>query len=293
MAAYRPGQGLSTEALQRLRARKQHAMEGLNLPAQDDSKQWDHLLGEGAKKKPRCGICTMPLSSAEYAAKHLVCWRCSSSSARQSEGKKRHPTYESCATPSTQAGSEDWSESDQSTPQETCGSSPAPTSNQLVLAMLIKSLEGTWAGCEGESYRFQCTKNFPWCCVLEEDPRFPLTCRVLFDVEENMLYLGAGKSHILDIAEFLNDSSRLRWSPARTLSETSFVWHRLPGVDSTDTSSTTSEVSLSSDEVHAQRSESAQTMGVDRRKTRRHRHGTWQPSLRRILSDSSTKEPSQ
>mmetsp|Transcript_102226 Transcript_102226/g.288803 ORF Transcript_102226/g.288803 Transcript_102226/m.288803 type:complete len:473 (-) Transcript_102226:62-1480(-) len=77
MPAYRPGQGLSAEALQRLRARKTEASGIADLPAEDASEQWDQVLGEGAKKKVRCGICTRPLGATEQAEKRLVCLACS------------------------------------------------------------------------------------------------------------------------------------------------------------------------------------------------------------------------
>mmetsp|Transcript_81693 Transcript_81693/g.142087 ORF Transcript_81693/g.142087 Transcript_81693/m.142087 type:complete len:299 (+) Transcript_81693:48-944(+) len=295
MTAYRPGQGLNSEALERLRLRKQHATEGLNLPAQDESKQWDHLLGEGAKKKPRCGICTMPLSEAEHAAKQLVCQGCSTPTVTPADSRKtRRRTRLSCATPSTRAGSEDWSESGRSTP---CGPVPSvPTPSKVTLSLVRQTLEGAWMGSEGESYRFICGKEVPWSCVLEEDPRFPLTCPLVFDEPGNKLLLGATGSHMLDLDEFLSDFCCLRWHPSSDPSETSFVWrrpeHKLPEEDFVETSSTTSEASLSSNEMHPLQSKRAKTLVAQRTRTRRHTKADWQPTLQRILSHSLNTGPS-
>lgn len=65
--AYQPGRGISGEALERLRARKQAEAGIADVPAEDQSDQWDRLLGTGAKKKLRCGVCTRPLSEEEQA----------------------------------------------------------------------------------------------------------------------------------------------------------------------------------------------------------------------------------
>lgn len=76
--AYRPGQGLSKAAVQRLQERK--CVDGGigDVPAEDANNQWDKVLGgTGQKKKLRCGSCTRPLSEEEIAEKALVCARCS------------------------------------------------------------------------------------------------------------------------------------------------------------------------------------------------------------------------
>jgi len=76
MPSYRPGQGLSDEAVERLRARKTAANSVADVPAQDSNAQWDRLLGTGATKKLRCGVCTRPLSEDDQLAKRVVCSLC-------------------------------------------------------------------------------------------------------------------------------------------------------------------------------------------------------------------------
>mmetsp|Transcript_46757 Transcript_46757/g.100073 ORF Transcript_46757/g.100073 Transcript_46757/m.100073 type:complete len:377 (-) Transcript_46757:117-1247(-) len=68
------GERLDLEAVERLRQRK--AEESL-LPPEVDAKQ-AALLGNGAKKVPRCGKCTRPLEEDAIEAKSLVCNRCKS-----------------------------------------------------------------------------------------------------------------------------------------------------------------------------------------------------------------------
>eukprot|EP00446_Apocalathium_sp_SHHI-4_P015834 CAMPEP_0177209476 /NCGR_PEP_ID=MMETSP0367-20130122/31040_1 /TAXON_ID=447022 ORGANISM="Scrippsiella hangoei-like, Strain SHHI-4" /NCGR_SAMPLE_ID=MMETSP0367 /ASSEMBLY_ACC=CAM_ASM_000362 /LENGTH=187 /DNA_ID=CAMNT_0018658519 /DNA_START=33 /DNA_END=596 /DNA_ORIENTATION=- len=68
--AYRPGMGVTRDAVDRLRQRRQAEADGsarggggggLELPGVDDSEQASLLLGNGAKKVARCGLCTRPL----------------------------------------------------------------------------------------------------------------------------------------------------------------------------------------------------------------------------------------
>lgn len=82
MAVYRPGQGLSARATESLRARR------AVLPAEDSSAQASRLLGGGAQKKPRCGVCTRPLSDSELAAQQLVCTACSMPAASLTAGDR-------------------------------------------------------------------------------------------------------------------------------------------------------------------------------------------------------------
>merc|ERR1712232_1262853 len=89
MPAYVPGQGLSKEALERLRNRKTQASGIADLPAVDASKQWEQVIGDGARKKVRCGICTRPLGEQEQAEKRLVCDTCAAASADQSAPRHR------------------------------------------------------------------------------------------------------------------------------------------------------------------------------------------------------------
>ncbi|CAL1155606.1 unnamed protein product [Cladocopium goreaui] len=68
MALYQPGQGLNPAAIARLRGRKDVNKVFNDLPAEDYSKQWDSLLGQGAKKKLRCSHCTRHASVASGMA---------------------------------------------------------------------------------------------------------------------------------------------------------------------------------------------------------------------------------
>eukprot|EP00746_Dinoflagellata_sp_MGD_P129149 gnl/MRDRNA2_/MRDRNA2_63396_c0_seq1.p1 gnl/MRDRNA2_/MRDRNA2_63396_c0~~gnl/MRDRNA2_/MRDRNA2_63396_c0_seq1.p1 ORF type:complete len:181 (+),score=26.93 gnl/MRDRNA2_/MRDRNA2_63396_c0_seq1:111-653(+) len=95
---YRPGQGLSNSATERLRVRRKEG-EGeaaLELPGKDESEQANMLLGNGAKKVARCGICTRPLDEAAVKAEKFKCSRCSpvkergSRTAQQSFGGSRN-----------------------------------------------------------------------------------------------------------------------------------------------------------------------------------------------------------
>lgn len=67
---------MNSEALERLRLRKQAAAGIADVPAEDSNEQWRQVLGDGAKKKLRCGICTRPLGEQEQAEKSLVCSAC-------------------------------------------------------------------------------------------------------------------------------------------------------------------------------------------------------------------------
>eukprot|EP00747_Dinoflagellata_sp_TGD_P195484 gnl/TRDRNA2_/TRDRNA2_64235_c0_seq2.p3 gnl/TRDRNA2_/TRDRNA2_64235_c0~~gnl/TRDRNA2_/TRDRNA2_64235_c0_seq2.p3 ORF type:complete len:140 (+),score=17.69 gnl/TRDRNA2_/TRDRNA2_64235_c0_seq2:158-577(+) len=76
--AYRPGQGLCKESLERLKKRREEGTGGRasEFPAEDDSEQANLLLGNGAMKKPRCGVCTRMLKDEELDIKRVVCFRC-------------------------------------------------------------------------------------------------------------------------------------------------------------------------------------------------------------------------
>jgi len=65
---------------ERLRVRRTVGESGTDLPAQDDSKQWDQLLGAGARKKTRCSVCTRPLEDSMVAAAAFLCSSCTPSS---------------------------------------------------------------------------------------------------------------------------------------------------------------------------------------------------------------------
>mmetsp|Transcript_12552 Transcript_12552/g.40334 ORF Transcript_12552/g.40334 Transcript_12552/m.40334 type:complete len:200 (+) Transcript_12552:95-694(+) len=83
--AYRPGMGVTRDAVDRLRQRRQAEADGsarggggggLELPGVDDSEQASLLLGNGAKKVARCGLCTRPLDELAADAGVATCSRC-------------------------------------------------------------------------------------------------------------------------------------------------------------------------------------------------------------------------
>merc|ERR1712232_655172 len=78
---------------ERLRDRKTQAPGIADLPAVDGSRQWEQVIGDGARKKVRCGICTRPLGEQEQAEKRLVCDTCINTSmeaADQSAPRRRN-----------------------------------------------------------------------------------------------------------------------------------------------------------------------------------------------------------
>lgn len=130
MATYRPGQGLNKEALERLRMRRILGESSTDLPAQDDSKQWDQLLGVGAKKKTRCSICTRPLEDDSVSSSTFLCSSCASSSGMKVNTSAREHSKtviehdKTCtaakqrsSTPSTDTGSDYADGSMQATPR--------------------------------------------------------------------------------------------------------------------------------------------------------------------------------
>jgi len=251
MPAYRPGKGISSEAAQRLRARME--VGGASLPSVDKSKQWDCILGEGARKKTRCGICTRPLPENEdgSAVSGLVCPDCAApplpeatkddigSMLRFLLDMQEH--VDTCAavaplkvrqnaagwlTPSTEV-SEDI-DAAVSTPmiEQQTGLKP-PTSAQVTLAALKKGLSGAWVGSRGEIYRILFNNETRWTCVLEgakPSKTFPLS----FDQEENVVWWGVARSHFLGAFEVCEQPDQLMWHDAHGTHEwtTDFIWYR-------------------------------------------------------------------
>ncbi|CAK0904998.1 unnamed protein product [Prorocentrum cordatum] len=113
MAAYRPGQGLTSGTAEKLRARQRAAEKcevcgerveeaGLNCASVDDSRQWKGLLGEGtgARKKARCGECTRPLPEDHDPALGAFCAACAPRCAALLDaGRRREERVEPEAAP--------------------------------------------------------------------------------------------------------------------------------------------------------------------------------------------------
>jgi len=70
--------GFDADAVDRLRARHGQEVEvkNRNFPGADDSSQTSLLLGNGARKVPRCGKCTRPLDKVALQAQSFICARC-------------------------------------------------------------------------------------------------------------------------------------------------------------------------------------------------------------------------
>eukprot|EP00933_Yihiella_yeosuensis_P047235 TRINITY_DN42984_c0_g1_i1.p1 TRINITY_DN42984_c0_g1~~TRINITY_DN42984_c0_g1_i1.p1 ORF type:complete len:161 (+),score=25.56 TRINITY_DN42984_c0_g1_i1:110-592(+) len=91
---YVPGRGLCKASTDRLRERQDERRRGersdleRELPGEADDEQANMLLGNGAKKVMRCGVCTKPLDQDAVAAKKFVCSRCSGDAPPQTEAEK-------------------------------------------------------------------------------------------------------------------------------------------------------------------------------------------------------------
>jgi len=234
MPAYKPGQGLSNEALVRLRARKQGTEGAVELPAKDQSQQWDQLLGVGAKKKPRCGICTRPLGAEELVAKQLVCDRCTSPPAEGfvSESKRLQESLApvGCPTPSTVASDD----SERSTSDIPRMHSPSPA--QVMLTAVKKALAGHWLDDNHGTYRIDFHEETRWTCVLEgadRSLRFPLS----YDARRNVIWWGADKTHFIDASAVFERPDEIRWyqSGDTERHQPEFAWYRFsPAEDMND-----------------------------------------------------------
>lgn len=155
MSSYRPGQGISGDALERLRARKTAQSAVADIPAADDSQQWDRLLGVAAKKKLRCGVCTKPLSEEDQCEKRIVCLACSrgssSSSVRLSAETLVTEEFQKCvfyfclqAAPASVTSSQDSTDKKTENPAVTrtaASTAPAqPNANENLLPTLERGI---------------------------------------------------------------------------------------------------------------------------------------------------------
>lgn len=229
--AYRPGQGLNSEALERLRARKQQA-----LPAEDDSKQWDSLLGGGAKKKTRCGVCTRPLSNEEQCTNTFICSLCAQASRHVSKGRRQtnhthkrrrrvSPGVEqttrtkmSCETPSTRAGSDCQSPRD--------SEQTIVTADELLVATVTKALCHRWIDDAGGIYTVRYEGGSRWTCVFIDQLKSRRIVSLSMDAETHVVWWG--NDHFFDISELCSDADNLNWYNVDDISQQlpDYVWRR-------------------------------------------------------------------
>jgi len=238
MATYRPGHGLSRDSTERLRARKlEQVGVGSKLPAVDESKQWDSLLGVGAQKKPRCGICTRPLSHEEWAGGQPICPRCHSASAKEAprtkpRGRACASASVACATPSTRLASEysggTASNSPRSvnTPELAEQEVKPPTSEDVWLTVLKRGLEGEWIGQEGETYKVRFRDDTCFTCEFRVGGQ-ARTVMLHADTDSNLIVWGAEGSHSLDASEICGASAEITWRPYKaTCHASEMCWQR-------------------------------------------------------------------
>eukprot|EP00927_Polykrikos_kofoidii_P049608 TRINITY_DN43648_c0_g1_i1.p1 TRINITY_DN43648_c0_g1~~TRINITY_DN43648_c0_g1_i1.p1 ORF type:complete len:365 (+),score=43.41 TRINITY_DN43648_c0_g1_i1:164-1096(+) len=240
MLAYHPGQGLSAEAIERLRARKKAGVGIICLPKQDTSIQCADLLGGGATKKVRCGICTRPLSHEDTVKGRLVCTCCHLSTSQAHEAPScvgRHAQGDGvpcvCPTSSIQEASE-VTEMTMASPDSCEG---IQTSNPLlgetavddVMAAVKKGLEGSWEGDYGELYWVYPAGTTSWTCVLEgSDNASPVSFSLQYHERERLVQWGNGKTHFVLASELCHNLDRVVWYPAfgKRTRQTRFVWYR-------------------------------------------------------------------
>lgn len=264
MALYQPGRGLSTQATQRLRERKVGGA-GFSvmssLPAEDECRQWEALLGVGAKKKARCSQCTRPLGSAELACRQVLCKRCTTSAAvdlaeqlKLSQQGQQHRKWlqgrgamamaslaldegfadegkatsvPGCPTPSTQADAA--SEGD----VDSLGSSP-PSPDQVMLALLRKRIEGDWVDAEGKRCRIvfsTCDEN-RITCIVQDSSLNQEYMSFYLDTRDRLVWWGTERSFFLDLSEIEWTSDHITWHDSGNGEKprVDFEWHR-PGTE--------------------------------------------------------------
>lgn len=258
MALYQPGQGLNPAAIARLRGRKDVNKVFNDLPAEDYSKQWDSLLGQGAKKKLRCSHCTRPLKAEDSSARHLLCERClperhleASPLLEEEEGlilrhkappaPTREPRFlhlDSCTetaqarleslpqTPSTAAAN---SEEDA---EALSGEPSQPPPNDVVVT-LKQRLLGIWIGPKGEQYNLSLSPAEPGIlCSKKEKEDSPTAERIplFLDVRDKLVWWGNNRSYFLDLTELTEQKDRLLWhdSGNGTAQEPKMEWKRVP-----------------------------------------------------------------
>lgn len=222
---YHPGQGISSDAVQRLRNRRlqieaESGVAAGMLPLEGTSNQWELILGEGSAKtkKLRCAICTRPLSTHEMMTRHPVCSSCKVNVSLPEDlfetlhqDKPQTRLFEAgepieqahflgCFTPSTEA----LSETDGGSLQWT----PPPTPAQVMSTALRKSLDGVWFGDEDKTYSILFSDATHWTCVRREDGEFWL---LFLDPKEGLIWWGRDRTHFLDVSEVLSSTEAIVW----------------------------------------------------------------------------------
>jgi hypothetical protein len=230
--AYRPGQGLNNDALERLRARKAQA-----LPAEDDSKQWDSLLGEGAKKKTRCGVCTRPLRDDEQCKNTFVCSLCDQPTGHASKADRRTSHTRQRRTHVSKGATQNESSSTSDTRSTSAGSEcQTPRDSELSVAIEEESLIATvtkvlchrWVDAAGKSYIVQHEGGSRWTCAFKQCGS-PQIVSLSLDAETHMVRLDG--NHFLDISGLRSNPhtiDNLSWYHVDNLSQQSpdYVWRR-------------------------------------------------------------------
>mmetsp|Transcript_93769 Transcript_93769/g.148057 ORF Transcript_93769/g.148057 Transcript_93769/m.148057 type:complete len:254 (-) Transcript_93769:85-846(-) len=218
--AYRPGQGLNHDALERLRARKQQT-----LPAEDDSKQWESLLGEGVKKT-RCGVCTRPLLDDEQFRNTFVCTFCDQASRNVSKGGRTNRTRErhaqkrtslACDTPSTSASSGCQSPRDSE-----------ESVDNVLIATITKALSHIWIDTAGKTYTIRHEDCSRWTCTFKQ---YDLQQIVLLCLDAEAHVIWWKREHFCDISELCSHTDTLDnlcWYSADDVDRRSpsYVWRR-------------------------------------------------------------------
>lgn len=215
--------------MERLRTRR-HANEGVSdLPGQDDSKQWDELLGNGAKKKPRCGICTRPIADEAQETKALLCSMCQELPTAGPARRRSihcHSSKERASTPSTHADSEDLDGSLDTVPLR--DSDDVEVMARRLVAV-SKGLEGEWIGHKGEYYRIEATDNGHWTCVFQYGSgarKIPF----FHDKTSKTVWWGSRGEYYLNALDVCECPDKITWFPFEQSSgpKIHFVWHRPP-----------------------------------------------------------------
>jgi len=226
MPAYRPGQGLNRESLERFRTRK---VDNDAVATEDISEQWDKLLGEGAKKVPRCSGCTMPVQDAKV----LLCSRCASPpppppppppplppvvDAPSRRGAACHNSRERSQTPSTHACSEDWDDN----------SSPARLRLECGAEALVgECLEGEWMGDAGETYWVKARGAAEWACSFKYGAA-PQQISLFHDKVRGVIWWGDRGDYFVNVVDICAGQDQITWSSSGQLRgpRTKFAWCR-------------------------------------------------------------------
>jgi hypothetical protein len=213
--------------MERLRARRR-AQDGVaDLPAQDESEQWDRLLGEGAKKKTRCGICTRPIGEEQAAVKALLCSSCELASVVTNVSSKRgiacNGSKKRSCTPSTNADTDDLESASGMLTRE---SREVLERKPDVYATLKSCLEGKWLGDRGETYHIVAQRDGEWLCVFQEGG-YPQEIPLLYDERCGTIWWCRRGNYFLDVSDISSSTDTITWSQFRDTwgPKKTFTWH--------------------------------------------------------------------